>query len=101
MIAYPSAAIIIGFWVFRKSQFKTDLEIGVEENPYLFRATEGKEKDLALPLQIWMIESIIDIKQALGITEEFDLKEAEGYIEVCTDLVEGKSIRKIGGKKDG
>ena len=94
LITYPCAAIIVGFKIFRKSQFKTDLEIGVIENPYLFKATEGKEKDLMLPLQIWMIKSIVEIKKALGIAEEDDLKEAQEYIETCRDLAKGKNIKK-------
>lgn len=94
LIAYPSAAIIIGFKIFRKSQFKTDLEIGVEENPYLFKATEGKEKDLSLPLQIWTIQSIIEIKKALGIANDSDLKEAQEYIEACRNLIKGKKMNR-------
>ncbi|HJU59257.1 MAG TPA: hypothetical protein VJ583_05875 [Nitrososphaeraceae archaeon] len=45
-------SVLGGHYIHRKRQFRIEQELATEENPYLYRAAPGKERDLIVPIYI-------------------------------------------------
>ena len=50
LIIFTVASVLGGHYIHRKRQFRLENALAVEENPYLYMAAPGKERDLMIPI---------------------------------------------------
>jgi hypothetical protein len=63
-------SILGGHYIHRKRQFRIEQELATEENPYLYRAMPGKERDLMIPITILQLETLEDLlRQNSALTD--------------------------------
>jgi hypothetical protein len=63
VIIFSVVSILGGHFIHRKRQFRIEQELATEENPYLYRAMPGKERDLMIPITILQMETLEDLLQ--------------------------------------
>jgi hypothetical protein len=78
-------AVFSGYAHFKRSRaYSSEVDIGVEANPYLFKITPGKEKEMAVPLAIANIDLFLAMAKKLGVlapeTESTFLEVREKYV---------------------
>ena len=78
-------AVFSGYFHFKRSQaFSAEADIGVEANPYYFKITPGKEKEMSVPLTIANIDLFLAMAQKLGVltpeTESTLLEVKKKYV---------------------
>src|SRR3712207_7230740 len=60
-IVFTIVSILGGHYIHRKRQFRLEQAISVEENPYLYKAAPGKERDLAIPMGILQLDALEEL----------------------------------------
>ena len=71
VIIFSISSVLGGHYIHRKRQFRLENALSVNENPYLYKATPGKEKDLMIPLTILQMDTLEEILKANnGLTDE-------------------------------
>lgn len=91
-IIFSIISILGGHYIHRKRQFRLEQSIAVEENPYLYRAAPGKERELMIPLAILQVEALEAIlKMDNSLTEE-KKKQFESYKQELVKLARGGSL---------
>lgn len=92
---YFVLAILVGWLVFRKRQFKTDFEVTAMENPYRFKAiVPSRETVLDLPLQKLNITLLMKFYEKQGILTPKAKARYEEYLSKIDLLMKGESIEK-------
>ena len=61
VIIFSVISVLGGHFIHRKRQFRIEQELATEENPYLYRAMPGKERDLMVPIMILQLETLEDL----------------------------------------
>jgi len=80
-------AIFSGYLHFKRSQaYSSEVDIAVEANPYYFKITPGKEKEMGIPLAIANIDLFLAMAKKLGVlTPEIEstfLEVREKYVNL-------------------
>ena len=84
-----------GHYIHRKRQFRIEQELATEENPYLYRAAPGKERDLMVPIYILQLETLEDLlRQNNALTDE-KKRQFESFKADLVKLAQGRAIGKI------
>ena len=95
VIVFSIVSVLGGHYIHRKRQFRIEQELATEENPYLYRAAPGKERDLMVPIIKLQMETLEDLlKQNNALTEEKKL-QFQKFNEELVKLAEGRPIGKI------
>lgn len=97
-IVFLIVSILGGHYIHRKRQFRIEQALATEENPYLYLAAPGKERDLMFPivkLQLEALEALLVHNNAL--TEE-KKKQFQQFKESVDKLSLGQPF---GGFKKG
>jgi hypothetical protein len=88
-------SILGGHYIHRKRQFRIEQELATEENPYLYRAMPGKERDLMIPITILQLETLEDLlRQNSALTDE-KKKQFQNFKDELLKLAQGRPIGKI------
>lgn len=66
--------------------------MSTEQNPYFYRATPGKEKELALPLQLLSLRLMKKFYEKEGILTPEDRKRLEKLIQKTQLLIDGEKL---------
>ena len=61
---FSVSSVLGGHYIHRKRQFRLENALSIDENPYLYKATPGKEKDLMLPLAILQMDTLEELLKA-------------------------------------
>src|SRR5688572_1079544 len=69
-IVFSVLSILGGHYIHRKRQFRIEQAVATEENPYLYRAAPGKERDLMIPIAIMQIDAMEAILKSNGMLTE-------------------------------
>lgn len=92
-VIYFPLAVIVGWLIYRKRQYKTDFEVSAMENPYRFRAVvPSRETVLNLPFQKLNIQMWMKLFEKEGLMTPEIRKEYEKYLEMIDRLMRGESI---------
>ena len=80
-------AIFMGLFHFKRSQaYSAEVDIGVEVNPYYYKVTPGKERELQIPLTVASIDITPAMAKKLGVlTPELEselLQVREKYVQL-------------------
>jgi hypothetical protein len=95
VIIFSIVSILGGHYIHRKRQFRIEQELATEENPYLYRAAPGKERDLMIPIIILQMETLEDLlRQNNGLTDEKKL-QFQKFKEQLVKLAEGRPIGQL------
>jgi hypothetical protein len=95
VIIFSIISVLGGHYIHRKRQFRLEQELITEENPYLYRAAPGKERDLMVPILILQMESIEDLlRQNNALTDE-KKRQFENFKVELVKLAQGRPIGKL------
>jgi hypothetical protein len=95
VIIFSVISVLGGHYIHRKRQFRIEQELATEENPYLYRAAPGKERDLYVPINILQLETLEDLlRQNNALTDE-KKRQFENLKADLVKLSEGRVIGKI------
>jgi hypothetical protein len=88
-------SVLGGHYIHRKRQFRIEQELTTEENPYLYKAAPGKERDLYAPILKLQLETLEDLlRQNNALTDE-KKKQFQNFKGELEKLVQGIPIGKI------
>jgi hypothetical protein len=91
-VFFTVISILGGHYLHRKRQFRLEQAVSVEENPYLYKAMPGKEKDLMIPVAILQLDTLEQLlADNNGLTDERK-KQFEIYREGLIKLKHGHNI---------
>lgn len=91
-VFFTVISILGGHYVHRKRQFRIEQSLATEENPYLYRATPGKERDLMIPVSILHLEVLEELLKCNNALTEEKKREFEIYIQALRKLMNGQSV---------
>jgi hypothetical protein len=94
-ILFSIISIFGGHYIHRKRQFRIEQAVSTEENPYLYIAVPGKERDLMIPILILQLESLQEIlKQNSALTDE-KKKQFQAFRQELVMLAQGQPIGRL------
>jgi hypothetical protein len=91
-------SILGGHYIHRKRQFRIEQALAIEENPYLYKAAPGKEKDLMIPIVLLQLDTLEELLRSNDSLSNDRKKQFEVYKNSLKMLIEGHSIEKISDK---
>jgi hypothetical protein len=95
VIIFSVVSVLGGHYLHRKRQFRIEQELATEENPYLYRAMPGKERDLMIPIMILQLETLEDLlRQNNALTDE-KKREFQNFKDELLKLSQGRPIGKM------
>jgi hypothetical protein len=95
VIIFSVVSVLGGHFLHRKRQFRIEQELATEENPYLYRAMPGKERDLMIPIMILQLETLQDLlRQNNALTDE-KKGQFQNFKDELLKLAQGRPIGKM------
>jgi hypothetical protein len=94
-IVFTIISILGGHYIHRKRQFRLEQALSVEENPYLYKAAPGKERDLAIPMGILQLDALEELLRLNNTLTEEKKKRFETYRRGLMKLRDGQSLRRM------
>jgi len=94
-IVFTIVSILGGHYIHRKRQFRLEQALTVEENPYLYKAAPGKERDLAIPMGILQLDALEELLRSSNALTEEKKKQFETYRQGLMKLKDGQSLRRM------
>ncbi len=94
-IVFTIISILGGHYIHRKRQFRLEQALSVEENPYLYKAAPGKERDLMIPMGILQLDALEELLRSNNALTEEKRKRFETYRQGLMKLRDGQSLGRI------
>jgi hypothetical protein len=94
-ILFTIVSILGGHYIHRKRQFRLEQALSIEENPYLYKAAPGKEKDLMIPMGILQLDALEELLRSNNALTEEKKKKFEIYRQGLLTLMEGQTFGKM------
>jgi hypothetical protein len=94
-IVFTIISILGGHYIHRKRQFRLEQALSVEENPYLYKAAPGKERDLMIPMGILQLDALEELLRSNNALTEEKKKQFETYRQGLMKLKDGQSLRRM------
>jgi hypothetical protein len=95
VIIFSIVSVLGGHFIHRKRQFRIEQELATEENPYLYRAMPGKERDLMIPIMKLNLETLEDLlRQNNAMTDEKE-RQFQNFKGELEKLSKGMAIGKM------
>jgi hypothetical protein len=94
-IVFTIISILGGHYIHRKRQFRLEQALSVEENPYLYKAAPGKERDLAIPMGILQLDALEELLRSNNALTEENKMQFETYRQGLMKLKDGQSLRRM------
>jgi hypothetical protein len=88
IIGAPLAVIIGWLHVKRTSAYTSEMDIGVEANPYNYKIVPGKEKELWTPFNILLLkllEQLLDAQNLLSKEGKDQIRELQRRMQALID----------------
>jgi hypothetical protein len=95
VIIFSVVSILGGHFIHRKRQFRIEQELAVEENPYLYRAAPGKERDLMVPITILQLETLENLLRQNNMLTDEKKRQFQNFKDELVKLAQGRPIGKI------
>ena len=94
-IVFTIVSILGGHYIHRKRQFRLEQALSIEENPYLYKAAPGKERDLMIPMGILQLDALEELLRSNNALTEEKKKKFETYRQGLLTLMEGQTFGKM------
>ena len=91
-VVFSILSVLGGHYIHRKRQFRLEQAVAIEENPYLYKAAPGKERDLMLPITILQMDTLEELLQTNGSLTEEKKRQFNAYRRSLVRLMEGQNI---------
>ena len=95
VVFFSIISVLGGHYIHRKRQFRIEQELATEENPYLYRAAPGKERDLMVPIYLLQLETLEDLLRQNNALTEDKKRQFQKFKVDLLKLAEGRPIGKI------
>jgi hypothetical protein len=92
-VVFSLLSILGGHYIHRKRQFRVEQAVSTEENPYMYKAIPGKERDLMIPVAILHLQVLQDLLVSQNALTEEKKKQFEIFIQGLIKLKEGHTMR--------
>ena len=92
-VVFSLLSILGGHYVHRKRQFRLEQAVATEENPYLYKAIPGKERDLMIPVAILHLQVLQDLLVSQNALTEEKKKQFDILMEGLIKLKEGRTMQ--------
>jgi hypothetical protein len=92
IVVFTVVSVLGGHYIHRKRQFRLEQAVAIEENPYLYKSTPGKERNLMIPISILHLEAIEAILISNNSMTEEKKKQIESFRQDLIKLSKGLPI---------
>ena len=92
-VVFSLLSILGGHYIHRKRQFRVEQAVSTEENPYMYKAIPGKERDLMIPVAILHLQVLQDLLVSQNALTQEKKKQFEIFIQGLIKLKEGHTMR--------
>jgi hypothetical protein len=97
-VIFTIISVLGGHYIHRRRQFRLENALAVEENPYLYKAAPGKERDLMIPVVLLQLDALEELLRSNNALSEEKKKQFEEYRQSLLRLVGGHSVGQIWNK---
>ncbi len=91
-VIFTIVSVLGGHYIHRRRQFRLENALAVEENPYLYKAAPGKEKDVMMPVVLLQLDALEELLRSNNALSDDKKKQFDAYRQILVKLVEGHSI---------
>lgn len=92
LVLFTVVSVLGGHYIHRRRQFRLENALAVEENPYLYKAAPGKEKDVMMPVLLLQLDALEELLRSNNALSDDKKKQFEAYKQNLVKLVEGHSL---------
>lgn len=92
LVLFTVISVLGGHYIHRRRQFRLENALAVEENPYLYKAAPGKEKDVMMPVLLLQLDALEELLRSNNALSDDKKKQFEAYKQNLVKLVEGHSL---------
>jgi hypothetical protein len=91
-VIFTIISVLGGHYIHRRRQFRLENALAVEENPYLYKAAPGKERNVMIPVILLQLDALEELLRSNNALSDDKKKQFEAYRQSLVKLVEGHSI---------
>jgi hypothetical protein len=92
LVLFTVVSVLGGHYIHRRRQFRLENALAVEENPYLYKAAPGKEKDVMMPVLLLQLDALEELLRSNNALSDDKKKQFDAYRQSLLKLVEGHSL---------
>jgi hypothetical protein len=92
LVLFTVVSVLGGHYIHRRRQFRLENALAVEENPYLYKAAPGKEKDVMMPVVLLQLDAMEELLRSNNALSDDKKKQFDAYRQSLLKLVEGHSL---------
>lgn len=85
-------SILGGHYIHRKRQFRIEQAVATEENPYLYKAAPGKERDLMIPIAVLQLDTLEELLRSNNTLTEEKKAQFQSFRESLVKLMQGQAV---------
>lgn len=85
-------SILGGHYIHRKRQFRIEQAVATEENPYLYKAAPGKERDLMIPIAVLQLDTLEELLRSNNALTEEKKAQFQSFRESLVKLMQGQAV---------
>ena len=94
-VIFTVLSILGGHYIHRKRQFRIEQSLATEENPYLYKAAPGKERDLMLPMAVLQLDTLEELLRSSNALTEEKRAQFQSFRQSLVKLMQGQSVGRM------
>jgi hypothetical protein len=94
-VLFTVVSILGGHYIHRKRQFRIEQSLATEENPYLYKAAPGKEKELMIPLAVLQLDTLEELLRKNDALTEEKKRQFQEFREGLLKLAQGQPVGRM------
>ena len=92
LVLFTVVSVLGGHYIHRRRQFRLENALAVEENPYLYKAAPGKERNVMMPVVLLQLDALEELLRSNNALSDDKKKQFDAYRQSLLKLVEGHSL---------
>jgi hypothetical protein len=92
LVLFTVVSVLGGHYIHRRRQFRLENALAVEENPYLYKAAPGKERNVMIPVVLLQLDALEELLRSNNALSDDKKKQFDAYRQSLLKLVEGHSL---------
>jgi hypothetical protein len=94
-VLFTVVSILGGHYIHRKRQFRIEQSLATEENPYLYKAAPGKERELMIPLAVLQLDTLEELLRKNDALTEEKKRQFQEFREGLLKLAQGQPVGRM------
>lgn len=94
-VIFTVLSVLGGHYIHRKRQFRIEQSLATEENPYLYKAAPGKERDLMLPMAVLQLDTLEELLRSSNALTEEKRAQFQSFRQSLVKLMQGQSVGRM------